>query len=55
VFLTVVPFFSHGGRMNTKFCFKLGKTPIKTYEILHIICGDEALSCSYGFEWFKHF
>jgi hypothetical protein len=37
--------------MNTKFCFKLGKTPIETYEMLQIVCGDEALSRSSVFGW----
>jgi hypothetical protein len=27
--------------MNTKFCFKLGKTPIETYEMLQTVCGGD--------------
>jgi hypothetical protein len=41
--------------MNTKFFFKLGKTPTETYEMLQTVCGDEALSRSSEFEWLKRF
>jgi hypothetical protein len=40
-------------RVGIKFCFKLGKTPTETYEMLQIVCGDEALSCSSVSEGFK--
>jgi transposase len=33
----------------------LGKTPVETYEMLQTVCGNEALSCSNVFEWFKRF
>jgi hypothetical protein len=42
-------------RVNIKFCVKLGKMPTDTYEILQTVYGDEALSCSSVFEWFKRF
>jgi hypothetical protein len=41
--------------VNIKFCVKLGKTPTQTYEMLQIVCGDEALSHGSLFEWFKQF
>jgi hypothetical protein len=41
--------------MNTKFCFKLGKTRIEIYELLQTVCGKEALCSSRIFEWFKRF
>jgi hypothetical protein len=48
------PVYSHiPTRDNIKFCFKLGGTPIETYEILQTVCGDEALSRSSVFKWFK--
>jgi hypothetical protein len=42
-------------QMNTTFCFKQGKSPIETYEVLQTVCGDEALSFSNISEWFKRF
>jgi transposase len=42
-------------RVNIKFCVKLGKTPTKTYRMLQTVYGDEALSRSSVFEWFKRF
>jgi hypothetical protein len=41
--------------MNTKFCFKFGKTATETYEMLQTVCGVEALSRSSVYEWFKPF
>jgi hypothetical protein len=41
--------------MNTKFCFKLGKMPIETYEMLQTVCGDETLNRNCEFDWFKRF
>jgi hypothetical protein len=40
---------------NNKFCFKLSKMPTENYEMFHIVCGDETLSRSRVFEWFKQF
>jgi hypothetical protein len=42
-------------QMNTKFCFKLDKTPIETHEILQTNCGDEVLSRSNVSKCFKLF
>jgi transposase len=42
-------------QVNTKFCLKLGKTPTEINEMLHTVCGDEGLSRSSVFEWFKLF
>jgi hypothetical protein len=42
-------------RVNIEFCVKLGETPTETNEMLQIVYGDEALSCSSVFEWFKLF
>jgi hypothetical protein len=42
-------------RKNTKFCFKLGKTPVEAYEMLQTVCGDETLNRNSVFEWFKKF
>jgi hypothetical protein len=53
VFLTALTFLAMVQRMNTKFGFKLGKTPIETYELFQTVCGDEALSRSSVFERFK--
>jgi hypothetical protein len=39
--------------MNTRFCFKLSKTPTENYEMLRTAHGDEALSCSSVLKWFK--
>jgi hypothetical protein len=53
VFLTAVTFLAMEQQMNTKFYFKLCKTPVETYVMLQTVCGDEALSSSTVFEWFK--
>jgi hypothetical protein len=53
VFLTAVTFLATELRVNSKFCFKLGKTPIETYKMLQTVYGDEALSR--GSQWFKRF
>jgi hypothetical protein len=34
---------------------KLGKTPTESYEMLQTVYGDEVISCSSVFEWFKRF
>jgi transposase len=51
VFLTAVM----EQRVNIKLCVKLGKTPTETYEMLQNVYGDEALSRSSIFGWFKRF
>ncbi|GFX71171.1 protein GVQW3 [Trichonephila clavipes] len=42
-------------RICIKFCFKLGKTGTKTYEIMKTAFGDEAMSRPRVFEWFRRF
>lgn len=41
--------------MNSKFCFKLGETPTETYDMLHTVYGDEALSLSNVSGWLRRF
>jgi hypothetical protein len=41
--------------VNINFFVKLGKTPAETYEMLQTVYGEEALSRSSIFEWFKLF
>jgi transposase len=55
VFLTAATFLTMEQQMNNNFCFKLGKMPVETYEMLQIVCGYEALSHSSIYEWFKRF
>ena len=38
-----------------KFCVKLGKSATETYDLLKKAYGDECLSCTQVFEWFKKF
>lgn len=38
-----------------KFWVNLGKMQTEGYEILQTVCGDEALSRSGVFEWYKRF
>jgi transposase len=42
-------------RVNVKFCVKLGKSAIETYDLLKKVYGDECLSRTPVFEWFKRF
>jgi len=42
-------------RVYIKFCRKLGKTAIETYQMLSVTYGDEIISCAHVFEWFKRF
>ena len=42
-------------RVNVKFCVKLGKFDRATYDLLKIVYGDECLSRTQVFEWFKRF
>jgi hypothetical protein len=39
--------------VNIKFCVELGKMPTETYEMVQTVYGNEALSRSSLFEWFK--
>ena len=42
-------------RVNVKFCVKLGKSTTETYHLLKKVYGDECLSRTQVFEWFKRF
>jgi hypothetical protein len=53
VFLTAATFLVMEQRMNTKYCFKLSKTPTETHAMSQTVCDDKALSRSSVFEWFK--
>jgi len=41
--------------VNVKFCVKLGKSATETYDSLNKVYGDECLSHTLVFEWFKRF
>jgi len=40
---------------NIKFLTKLGKSATETYNLLTEVYGDQCLSCTQVFEWFKKF
>lgn len=42
-------------RANIKFCFKLGKTFTETFELMKKVYGDNCLSRTRVFEWYKRF
>ena len=42
-------------RFYVKFCVKLGKSATETYLLLKKVYGDECLSRTQVFEWFKRF
>ena len=42
-------------RVNVKFCVKHGKSATETYHLLKKDYGDECLSRTQVFEWFKRF
>jgi transposase len=42
-------------RVNVKFCVKLGKSATETYDLLKKVYGDECVSSTQVFEWFKRF
>ena len=42
-------------RVNVKFCVKLGKSATETYDLLKKVYGDECLSRTQVFEWFRRF
>ena len=42
-------------RVNVKFRVKLGKSATETYDLLRKVYGDECLSGTQVFEWFKRF
>lgn len=42
-------------RANIKFCFKLGKTGAETLELMRKVYGDECMSSTRVYEWFRRF
>jgi len=40
-------------RVNVQFCVELGKSATETYDLLKKVYGDECLSRTQVFEWFK--
>ena len=42
-------------RVNVEFCVRLGKSIAETYDLLKKVYGDECLSRTQVFEWFKRF
>jgi hypothetical protein len=42
-------------RISIKFCFKLNKTAAETHLMLKEAFGEQAVSQTRTFEWFKHF
>jgi len=42
-------------RVNIKFLTKLGKSATETYNLLTAVYGDQCLSRTQVFEWFKKF
>ena len=42
-------------RVNVKCCVKLGKSTTEMYDLLKKVYGDECLSRTQVFEWFKRF
>ena len=42
-------------RVNIKFCFKLGKSPKETHEMLILVYGDAAVTLKTVYKWFDRF
>jgi len=42
-------------RVIVKFCAKLGNSTTEMYNLLKKVYGDECLSCTQVFKWFKRF
>ena len=42
-------------RYAVKFCFKLGKSALESFELIKQAYGDDALSRPRVFEWYKMF
>jgi hypothetical protein len=42
-------------RICTKFCFKIGKTATKTYQLLQQACGENAMGRTQVLDWFHRF
>jgi hypothetical protein len=41
--------------ISVKFCFKVGKTPVETHNMLREAYSDDASSQTTIYKWFKHF
>jgi hypothetical protein len=41
--------------VNVKFCVRIGKSATEMYDLLKNVYGDERLSHTQVFEWFKRF
>ena len=41
--------------VNIKFCFKLGKSPKETHEMLILVYGDAAVTLKTVYKWFDRF
>ena len=46
---------SYEQRVNVKFCYKLGKTFSETFEMIRTVYGDNSLSRTQCYEWFRRF
>ena len=46
---------SYEQRVNVKFCYKLGKTFSETFEMIRTVYGDDSLSRTQCYEWFRRF
>ena len=46
---------SHEQRVNVKFCYKLGKTFTETFDMIKLVYGDDSLSRTQCYEWFRRF
>jgi len=42
-------------RANIKFCVKLGKSGVETFDMIRRVCGNEAMSRARCFEWHARF
>jgi hypothetical protein len=45
----------HEQCINIKFCFQLGKTFTETHELMKNVYGDQCMSHTRCYEWFKRF
>jgi hypothetical protein len=44
-----------GQRANLKFCFKMGRTAIETFQLIKQAYGENAVSHTWVFEWYARF
>ena len=42
-------------RICIKFCFKIGKTAMEKYQLLHQAYGEDAMGSTQVFDWFRRF